>query len=553
MSNRLASIDVMRLTSQATEILRALQAPQPVLRLVGGRVDLSLIDKLRQLGEPLAAPALIPLLLGAQAPTFDRIASVVAAILEPVSPARLPELDDACRSLGQYDLVDWSAWRGLTPNDVRALESSLGREAAPVLGVASFHRSGYVREAAIMSLDRTESGGELPYLIVRLNDWVTPVAEAARAAVVRRIGAPWVAEWVRCLALVSRMKATTRRGHDDVIERAFALLRDERHGDALREGFRSNDRVARRVAYMLARDSTAFSIAQVVELALRDRDPMIRLDAIREAMPRLDDTSFLALLDTIDANPFMPVRRAGLHAAAERFPDRAVARAERALMDRNPAVRELARFQLTQRDAGRSFAVVYRDEIATPNTAARLSTALAGLGETGEPADARVIEPFALHARSSVRRAAVRALARLDPEASGAVFVRALSDSSPRVIHESRDALAANASLIDLDTVRRVVRDAPTLAGRIAALALGQSLGKWRSLALWLEASMSPELELAEHARQLLRMWVIRANRSSVAPPARELVEIDATLARTRFSLDDSIRRELSEMLDVWR
>jgi len=164
-----------------------------------------------------------------------------------------------------------------------------------------------------------------------------------------------------------------------------------------------------------------------------------------------------------------------------------------------------------------------------------------------------VIEPFALHARSSVRRAAVRALARLDPEASGAVFVRALGDSSPRVIHESRDALAANASLIDLDTVRRVVRDAPTLAGRIAALALGQSLGKWRSLALWLEASMSPELELAEHARQLLRMWVIRANRSSVAPPARELVEIDATLARTRFSLDDSIRRELSEMLDVWR
>jgi hypothetical protein len=43
------------------------------------------------------------------------------------------------------------------------------------------------------------------------------------------------------------------------------------------------------------------------------------------------------------------------------------------------------------------------------------------------------------------------------------------------------------------------------------------------------------------------------ARRSFVAPPASALAELDATQARVRFSIDDTIRRQIIGVLDSWR
>ena len=97
------------------------------------------------------------------------------------------------------------------------------------------------------------------------------------------------------------------------------------------------------------------------------------------------------------------------------------------------------------------------------------------------------------------------------------------------------------------------MQSAPTLRGRTGALALSQSLGKWQNLRVLLDGAMLPELDVAEHARQLLRMWLLRVNRSSVPPRASELADLDEGLSRARFSVDDDVRREILAVLVAWR
>jgi hypothetical protein len=43
------------------------------------------------------------------------------------------------------------------------------------MALASFHPSGYVREEAIAHLAAVWDGTELPFLLIRVNDWVAPV------------------------------------------------------------------------------------------------------------------------------------------------------------------------------------------------------------------------------------------------------------------------------------------------------------------------------------------------------------------------------------------
>lgn len=50
-----------------------------------------------------------------------------------------------------------------------------GRQHFATVGIATCHRSGFIREKAVVTLAECHSGTELPFLLVRLNDWIPQV------------------------------------------------------------------------------------------------------------------------------------------------------------------------------------------------------------------------------------------------------------------------------------------------------------------------------------------------------------------------------------------
>ena len=51
---------------------------------------------------------------------------------------------------------------------------------AHILGIASFDPDGYLREAALKEMEQLDTGNILPYVLLRLNDWVPQVATLAQ-------------------------------------------------------------------------------------------------------------------------------------------------------------------------------------------------------------------------------------------------------------------------------------------------------------------------------------------------------------------------------------
>ena len=540
-----------RLSPRAAELLRALSRRTAISEwLFGPRLDPAVLTELEVLDEAAIAPLLLPFVLEGEKDTRDRVAGMVRSLVRKQDLASVMRLDEVSRSVYGYSGLDRPEWFALTAGDVRRLAAL--PDPSVLVGVASFHPSGYVREAAVAALDTLPGDEVLPYLLLRLNDWVTPVADAAKQAVMRRAEESASSAWIRCMPIVSRLGGATRREHTDVIDKVFAMLRRPANRVALEAGFDAPDRATRLVSYQLAREATTgYDLASVVARSLTDPDPSIRFPSFRDGVARLSGEPLADVLALAERDSFAPVRRMALEVAVEAFPDTALTRARNALLDHSASVRQVARFVIGEQDSSFSIADFYRDLLGTPD-AARLVVALAGITESGIEQDAALVAPFLTHARSGVRAQAIRSLGKLDPMAYANVFVTALSDASPRVVRAARDVLEEQPTFIDYATIKNIMQHGPYAHSRTDALRLGNTLGKWPSILLWLEASQDGEPALAEAARERIDQWIARANFRYTAPRAGEVSSIQALLDRSEGSLSATVVTNIRGFLQPW-
>lgn len=540
-----------RLSPRAAELVRALQERRSFgAKLFGRRLDPSTLRELEALGEVLVAPLLLPFVFDSERETAERVAGVIRALLAGRVPGAAFELEEASRSVYGYAGIDHSDWFSMTAKDVG--RAAALHDPAALVGVATFHSSGYVRHAAVLALDAMPGYLGIPYLLVRLNDWVPPVADAAKRAILRRTG-DWASTWVECLPLVTRLGYATRREHVEVIDAVFSTLKRRKNRAVLEAGFASQDRATRRVCYRLAREvSTEDALASVVMRALQSDDQTVRLAAMRDAASRLVGDPLGRVLAQAERDAFAPVRRVALEVGVERFPESAIDRVRRALLDGSAPVRELARYLATKHVPSLDVAALYREQLTAPVDVAAAVTSLAGIAETGGQEDAARVSSLLTHPRAAIRAQAIRALGKLDPETYASVFVASLSDASPRVAHAARSVLEQHPAFLDYATISALVRHGAYPHSRADALRLGSTLGKWASLVFWLEASQTGEAALVETARERIAQWLARANFRYTAPRASEISRLQALLARSEGSLSATTVTHIRGFLHPW-
>ncbi len=113
------------------------------------------------------------------------------------------------------------------------------------LGLVSFHPNGHVREAAIQRLAEIHTGEELPFLLIRLNDWVMEVREKAHDAVILRMDPSYAEHFLRHIALVLRLEMCGRANRR-IVGEITAFLKGPECRSALESAAASGDRLVRR-------------------------------------------------------------------------------------------------------------------------------------------------------------------------------------------------------------------------------------------------------------------------------------------------------------------
>jgi HEAT repeat protein len=524
-------------------LLQELFEPRGLLSLIRTpRLRLDVLRELVERGDPAAIPHLAPIMSSRSEEDARAVAEAIGSLLLRAGPEDLVRLDEAMRRSWLCDAPFGPEWYGLTAEEVARWAEREG--AGPSLAaLASFHFNGYVREEAVTRLAAVGDGSELPFLLLRLNDWVPQIRETARTAVLARMTEPYATTLAENLVLVIRLGRAGRADHSEILRAAFALLLRPATRAALLRALESPVTEVRRVVFRALTSEPRAELADLLRVTLRSFDPAIRLASARLAASVLSDAELRPLADALAASTSGAMRREALRIEVARFPNQAREKLLAALLDPSPAVAEEARFNL--RGEGLDFAALYRGAMETSNTK-QLVAAMTGLSVTGSAADGERIAAFLSDPRPRVRRTAIRSLARLglSPHVD-AVFAR-LTDEAPGVSAQARTALLPHADEVRAEAFLGLLDDgaAPQYA-RLNAVALLAALSKWESIASLVRASANADADVAAAARERVTRWNADYNRRGGVPSDRQRAALEAALVQS----EDALPRDLTAVL----
>jgi HEAT repeat protein len=424
-----------------------------------------------------------------------------------------------------------------------------------VMAVAASHRSGYVREAAVSGLASSGDGRAIPYVLLRLNDWVKEIRRAARSAIEVFFQPVFAPDVIAALPIVWALARQNRDDHERFVSRVLAFLRSPACAPALRAGCGAPDREVRRVCFelLLRRGGGAEHEApEALSAALADRDPVVRVWAARRLAREIPTSWADTLARRALGDRSVQVRRAALAVLAPTLSDdEARPLLEAALLDTHTTARWQARMLVLARGPF-DLAAFYRRVLSTATQSAAIRGALLGLGESGTVDDVGCVVPFQSADRARVRGAALRARAGLEPLSATEPFLAALRSPEPGLSREARRAVEPRLSHVAVAVLRDLVVDR-TLPPhtRRNALALANSKSKWERLPVLLDGCGDPDELIADMALRLVDGWCARYNRSFLQPTPVQVKEASTSFARVSRRLRARARAEIGHILSV--
>lgn len=475
-------------------------------------------------------------------------AEEIHQIISELSPLDLATIDQRVReSWTGYRYYNLQNWQSLRPSDVGRLAKS--KFATSLVGLASFHSSGYVREAAVAELASQHSGKELPFLLIRLNDWVSQVRDAAEQAVRARIGPAYAIHLLANISLVLRLRICGRvekKFVDDICD----LLKRAECKDVLQAGTTSKDKAVRRISFQLAAEAEPSARAAIIRAAMTDPDAVARSWAARHFLPDVSPDELPGVIEPMLKDRSMPVRRDALWHAATKRPDIARQPLRVALLDNHISMRETARQFLAVAEVS-DVAEFYADALGSGSDKQR-SAAICGLGETGKAADVPLVVPFLDSPLTKIRRASVYAIGRLDLEGQLERLVNILSDAKPSVSREALKALQSKARYIALDDLENLFASGTGFHVRRNTLTLVLHTDKWKKVPVLLKACADKDERIAKQAAKGLREWSVNYNRSFAEPTRDDFQRISWALGQFESHLPRGFAAELRACLKIY-
>jgi HEAT repeat protein len=472
------------------------------------------------------------------------VAATIHRLLDRLDPIDLVRLDEQVRNLPfSYQASFLRRWQDISPADLKRFPHS-NEYATLVFGMSSFHHSGYVREEAVRQLAKTRTGEELPFLLIRINDWVPNVRRITWAAVRDRLTATYARHFVHNLALVLRLTHCGRADHGGIVDSVIELLQKAEFSE-LKDRLESTDPFIRRTSFRIALDTQTIDRQAVIRQGMQSKDNVVRLLSLEKTHLLADDAA-LSLLTEMRNDGFAPIRREVLGVYLRRFPGLAERELEEALCDTHTSIRRFARFHL-EKTGQMDFAEFYRRALSEEP---KLYAAIRGIGETGEASDVQLLLPFLTHSVPKVRRAVIGALSKLNPDEHRDTFLHMLHDPSPKVSRESVRGLGlCTPYLVSAPRLWKEFEVAAEQHTQRNVLFLISRQPKWDSLYYLLLALSLDDREIAHLALHYIHRWLSRFNRTFTVPKAYELEQLGEALTCCGARLDEHSREELKFIL----
>lgn len=353
-----------------------------------------------------------------------------------------------------------------------------------VLGLFSFNPNGFIREKAVRQLAKRFDGKELPFILLRANDWVESVHNQAIAALQERLEGDYSRHFTNNLYLIKHLSTLGRYNHEGIQELIANVLCSPQYESELLNYLNSERASERLFAFtLLQRIESPTSVKTAINAGLASKDASIRQRALKFAI----ETNKVNLIErpmvSLISDSAATVRLEALHWLAAKDDCRDIL--EAAFFDSSFAVRLFARYRLKEVDAKD----IYRLNLQTKNYS--LLFTLRGLIEIKAELPIELIEPLTRSSSGKVRALAYELLLTQDKIADKeAIVLRALLDQSNHCIKSAHNYLKANADSVAIESLWELFnQELPQAAKRMLISAMADS-PPWISLPYLLAAKV---------------------------------------------------------------
>ena len=428
------------------------------------------------------------------------------------------------RQIRQTTSMEWSIdWCGLDVNSFFTSQMDTQDKRALIV-FSSFNPNGYIREQAVKAMQDYDM--TLPFIILRQNDWVLQVRQAASMAYAYRMQRLSGGELLAALPFAEKLNRGSRGAHDEFAGLFFTALTSPEHSQDLIHGLRSKEIRTRRICidalFRVNPPKTELAFAHLVY----ESEPFLRATIFRKLNSLgqdLNDVIRAFLQDKYPLNrllAFQYILEKDKSIEGNAFAGHAFDVAQRLLLDKNAMVRAAAQQTVQEQEPQFDFHGFYLDNL-DKNTAAAIS----GLGEKGHALDAVVLNEYLSDARVSVVKSTMVTLVKLDEDNSIHVITEKLDDSRAGIT-KTAGKLVMKAKLPNYERVREIFFATTYKHTKLKCLDILFSAPKWSGILFMLETLSSNDEHIREKSFTAITGWLFRFNRSFSSPSEEQVVRI---------------------------
>lgn len=456
-------------------------------------------------------------------------------LIRSLSSSQLTKLDNIFRDRTSFEW--YYDWKNEEPYQLISSDLTL-EEQITIFGLCSFHPNGYFREKAILALSKIPASTVLPYLLIRLNDWVIQVRNCAESSVLKRLNTGNAPDIVQNLPLIFRLQQLKRAEFNRIIDKVISILSEPECFPQVEKGLKSSDYQVRLGCYEIIIQTGAFSTPKIISYLIHDKNSNIRRLIFERIQDQLNEADFMEFYPALIKDKYGPIKKLTLELLHKFLKSASTNEFEKALHDQNTSVRELARYFL-KKYGKYDYPAIYRSAIKIGTF--RLGT-IAGLGETGGQNDAQYLEVFLNEKSPRIVRTTIRALAKLHFSNYKDIFMQLLNDPRPGVSKEAKSILSKQIDSNDADRIYHYYKDSRFQHARVNSSLLLCTLSKWYALKYILEFCASDEEVITNIGTCYLQKWIVQYNRSFVSPSNEQLNSIKKALTEFGPKINENVR-----------
>ncbi|MBQ8781544.1 MAG: hypothetical protein IJZ72_07725 [Oscillospiraceae bacterium] len=380
-----------------------------------------------------------------------------------------------------YDSVP-SNHDNLKDFDFKLLKDSCGSEEnfISVLIAGAVHPNGWCRQNCLKLLaDYPET---LPYIIPRMNDWVTPVRETANKSALKAAENCSLNACAKGLVALSKFRYKGRYSHEwynkltELLKKRFSDLQGSNSLVSLiyhTDKSYAIDSPEKKILYRTLIENRLLSLENVRYLSQRENNPVCRIFILVKALSFYDFTDSELLEFTHSRQPLLRLKALRLLTERGVFPREDI---ERLLMDRCKAVREAAVYAF-KKHSDTDLHEFYLNLFPKPE-------AVLAFAAMSSAEDEKYFLPLLNSERSKVKAAAISALCFINADAHTELFYSEVLKSEACVSKAAFQALRACEPVLSPERLYNdiISTDSLLLKRRLITLLCSQTSPLWERM-----------------------------------------------------------------------